>query len=258
MALEKILESDLAGKGVLGQPDVPGLSAEKMQEKVEEIVRSVAIVKINEIIEYLLENGATKTDLEDIVLAAGAVTSVHGRRGNVVSEAGDYTPEQVGAAPEKHAEQHNLGGSDPLDLLAAGISGVDHVHGNIGSDGRIGTQSGKILMTGTGGTIEAKEKSETGLLEKPVSIISSGAVSITVQENREYEYTGVTSLVMVGSNVSCHGFITFGTSSPTVSVSGFGASGGDDITKAAAKEVWEFSVFPHNGKSYIIWKNWSA
>jgi tRNA pseudouridine38-40 synthase len=53
MTLEKILESDLSGKGVVGQPDVPGLSAKEMQEKVEEIVRSVAIVKINEIIEYL-------------------------------------------------------------------------------------------------------------------------------------------------------------------------------------------------------------
>ena len=67
MTLEKILESDLSGKGVIGQPDVPGLSAKEMQEKVEEIVRSIAIVKINEIIEYLIENGATKDDLEDVV-----------------------------------------------------------------------------------------------------------------------------------------------------------------------------------------------
>ena len=51
MELNKILESDLAGKGVLGQPDVPGLPADKMQEKIEEIVRTVAIAKINEIID---------------------------------------------------------------------------------------------------------------------------------------------------------------------------------------------------------------
>ncbi|MBR2639424.1 MAG: hypothetical protein IKL18_06240 [Oscillospiraceae bacterium] len=254
MALEKILESDLAGKGVLGQPDVPGLSAEKMQEKVEEIVRSVAIVKINEIIEYLLENGATKTDLEDIVLAAGAVTSVHGRRGNVVSETGDYTPEQVGAAPEKHAEQHNLGGSDPLDLSAAGISGVDHVHGNIDSEGKIGSQNGKILMTGIGGTIEAKEKEESGLVPKPILVATSGTVSMTVEDNREYEYTGVTNLVMVGAEVKCHGFVNFGSSAPSISVTGFAKSGGDDVAGAKALEIWEFSC--DNG--YIIWKNWSA
>ncbi len=254
MILEKILEKDLAGKGVLGQPEIPGLSAAEMQEKVEEIVRSVAIVKINEIIEYLIENGATKDDLEDIVIAAGAVTSVHGRRGNVVSEAGDYTPEQVGAAPEKHASQHNIGGSDPIDLVAAGISGTDHVHGNITAEGKIGSQSGKILMTGSGGTVEAVEKGETGLLEKPVEISSSGTVSITVQENREYAYTAVTSLIMVGSNVSCHGFITFGGSKPSISVTGFAKSDGDDIASAKASEVWEFSC----ESGYIIWKNWSA
>ncbi len=254
MVLEKILEKDLVGKGVLGQPDVPGLSAEKMQEKVEEIVRSVAIVKINEIIEYLIENGATKEDLDDIVLAAGAVTSVHGRRGAVVSEKGDYTPEQVGAAPEKHAAQHNLGGSDPIDLAAAGISGTDHVHGNITADGKIGAQNGKILMTGTGGTIEAKEKEDTGLVAKPILIASSGAVSITVQENREYKYTGVTQLIIVGDSVNCHGFVTFGTGAPSVSVTGFAKSGGDDIASAKASEVWEFSC----DSGYIIWKNWSA
>ena len=254
MELEKILEKDLVGKGVLGQPETPGLSAKEMQEKVEEIVRSVAIVKINEIIEYLLENGATKTDLEDIVLAAGAVTSVHGRRGEVVAKAGDYTPEQVGAAPKKHAAQHNIDGSDPIDLAAAGISGTDHVHGNINSEGKIGTQKGKILVTGTDGTIEAKDCAESGLVPNPVKISGSGAVSITVEENREYGYTGVTSLIMVGANVKCHGFITFGASQPSVSVTGFSKSGGDDVASAKAFEVWEFSC---DGR-YIIWKNWSA
>ena len=254
MTLEKILESDLSGKGVIGQPDVPGLSSKEMQEKVEEIVRSVAIVKINEIIEYLIENGATKDDLEDVVVAAGAVTSVHGRRGAVIAEAGDYTPEQVGAAPAKHAFQHSIGGSDPIDLAAAGISGTDHFHGNINAEGKIGSQNGKILMTGIGGTIEAKNKDESGLVTKPILVATSGTVSMTVEDNREYEYTGVTDFVMVGDTVSCHGFVTFGSSAPSVSVTGFAKSGGDDVASAKASEIWEFSC--DNG--YIIWKNWSA
>ena len=254
MNLEKISESDLYGKGVVGQPDVPGLSAKEMQEKVEEIVRSVAIVKINEIIDYLIENGATKNDLEDVVVAAGAVTSVHGRRGAVVAESGDYTPEQVGAAPAKHAFQHSIGGSDPIDLAAAGISAADHFHGNIDAEGKIGSQNGKILMTGIGGTVEAKSKEETGLVPKPVLVATSGSVSMTVEDNREYEYTGVTNLVMVGANVGCHGFVTFGSAVPNISVTGFEKSGGDDVASAKASEIWEFSC--DNG--YIIWKNWSA
>ena len=47
MAVEIITEADLKGKGVMGQPDVPGLSAAEMQAKVEEIVRSVVIPKVN-------------------------------------------------------------------------------------------------------------------------------------------------------------------------------------------------------------------
>ena len=159
MELNKILESDLAGKGVLGQPDVPGLSAAEMQAKVEEIVRTVAITKINEIIEYLIENGATKTDLEQLVIDAGAVTSVFGRRGSVVARKGDYTAEMVGAASEKHAATHAQGGSDPLDLNVLGIASATHSHGNITNDGKIGSTNGKVVMTGIGGTLEAVDKS---------------------------------------------------------------------------------------------------
>ena len=225
-----------------------------MQAKIEEIVRSVAIVKINEIIEYLVEHGATKEDLEDVVVAAGAVTSVYGRRGNVVSQKGDYTAEQVGAAPEKHATQHLTGGSDPIDFAAAGLAKANHVHGNITNDGKVGTQNGKILMTGIGGVVEAKNKEDVGLMIPPVLVATSGNISMTVEDNREYEYTGVTSLNIVGAKVSCHGFVTFGSSAPSISVTGFTKSAGDDIASAKANEVWEFSC--DNG--FVIWKNWSA
>ena len=47
MALKKITETDLAGKGVCGQADVPGLSAAEMQAMVEEIVRDVVIPAMN-------------------------------------------------------------------------------------------------------------------------------------------------------------------------------------------------------------------
>lgn len=86
----------------------------------------------------------------------------------------------------------------------------------------------------------------------------SGAINITVEDNVDYSFTSVTSLTMAAANVECHGFVTFGASAPTIAVSGFDGSSGDDITAAAAAEVWEFSVYAHSSKSYIIWKNWSA
>ncbi len=253
MVLNKITESDLSGKGVIGQPDVPGLSAAEMQMKVEEIVRSVAIVKINEVIEYLMEHGATKEDLEDIVISAGAVTSVHGRRGSVVAQKGDYTAEQVGAAAEKHASEHALGGKDPILLSDIGAAKKQHSHGNIEDDGKIGTVNGKVLVTGIGGIVEAKEKSEIGFVEKPVIVATSGNVSVTLEDNCEYEYTEVQNLEITGKDVDCHGTVIFGNSKPNVFLSGFRSKGGDDIeNEAAANEIWEFSCFGNR----IIWKNW--
>ena len=69
MELEKILEKDLAGKGVLGQPEVPGLSALDMQKAVEQIVREIAIPKINEVIEYIAGKVATQEDLEKLLIS---------------------------------------------------------------------------------------------------------------------------------------------------------------------------------------------
>ena len=143
----------------MGQSDVPGLSKEDMQFAVEEIVRTVAIEKINEIIDWLAVNGATKTDLEQLVIDAGAVTTVFGRRGTIVAQKGDYTAEQVGAASNRHAATHSQDGSDPLDLEELGIAPAKHFHGNITFDGKIGNANGKVVMTGIGGVLEAVDKS---------------------------------------------------------------------------------------------------
>lgn len=48
MALREITAADLQGKGVTFLPDVPGLPAEQMQAKFEEVVREVVIVIFNE------------------------------------------------------------------------------------------------------------------------------------------------------------------------------------------------------------------
>jgi hypothetical protein len=51
--LEKILAGDLVGIGVVGLPDIPGLPAEKMQEKFEETAREVIIPKFNALVDEL-------------------------------------------------------------------------------------------------------------------------------------------------------------------------------------------------------------
>lgn len=122
--LNKIEPSDLIGKGVLGQSDVPGLSIEDMQKAVEGIPREVIIPIFNALIDALKSNvysdsgadniGATaipsvsgntvqsileglKAYADSLALDAGAVTSVFGRAGAVLPQAGDYTAAMVGA-----------------------------------------------------------------------------------------------------------------------------------------------------------------
>ena len=78
-------------------------------------------------------------------------------------------------------------------------------------------------------------------------------VNITLQSNTDYSLKNVTSLMIIGAAVKCHGFISFGSSTPTISISNIDHSSGDDITGAAANEIWEFDCYPFDGKSYIIW-----
>ena len=45
--LEKIKPEELVGKGVIGLPDTPKLTAEEMQKKFEETAREVIVPKYN-------------------------------------------------------------------------------------------------------------------------------------------------------------------------------------------------------------------
>ena len=255
MAFDKITEADLEGKGVVGQPDVPGLPAREMQEKIEEIVRTVVITRINDIIDDIVTLLATKEELNDIVLEAGAVTSVFGRAGNISAQTGDYTAEQVGAAPAQHKNQHKTNGSDPLTASDIGAAAQSHTHGAITADGKLGTSNGKVLMTGTNGVIEAVEKANSGLMVPPATEGGSSetSVSITLSDNTEYVYSGVHALtVNAGSGYGeTWGQITFNsTANPTVTLSGFTNVSGDDYTTVAKNETWEFSC----KRKTLLWK----
>lgn len=262
MAVNKITDADLTGKGVQGQPDIPGLTAAEMQAKVEEIVRSVAIPKINEIIDKYV----TAEKLNEVILTSGSVSSVFGRAGAVTAQTGDYTPEQVGAAAKIHAARHKKGGADPLTPEDIGaIPGAKTVNG----EKTTYTVEGSLKVTGdidlSGGNAAVKDPAkgtdavnlaylQKNFEAKPEKKTATGAVTVTAENNKEYKFTAVTSLSLtVAETTDCHGFITFADGTPTVTVSGYTRTGGDDPTKAAGGETWEFNCL--NG--YILWKKWS-
>lgn len=92
-------------------------------------------------------------------------------------------------------------------------------------------------------------------VDKPTRILKNQAsVAITLQDNCEYDILNVSTLNITGiTEGKAHGFIVFG-STPSITISGFHASSGADITGAAANTTWEFDALD----GYVIWKNWSA
>lgn len=263
MAVNKITDADLEGKGVRGQADVPGLSAAEMQAKVEEIVREVAIPKINEIIDGYVSS----EKLSQVVLASGSVSSVFGRAGAVTAQTGDYTAEMVGAAAKIHGARHKKDGADPITPEDIGaVPGKKTVNGKkttyeidgvikaSGLDVSEGTTSVKSPVSGTDAVNLAYANKTYEI--KPETINKSGAVTVTAQNNKEYRFTAVTSLAFtMAETTDCHGFVTFAASgTPTVTTSGYTKTGGDNPTEAKAGEVWEFDCLC----GYILWKNWGT
>ena len=74
MSFTKILNSDLTGKGVLPLSDPPGISVEALKAALEEIVRDVAIVKFNALIDEL--EAQTSADSIGAENSLGVATTV--------------------------------------------------------------------------------------------------------------------------------------------------------------------------------------
>ena len=56
MDINKITDEEIRQNSVVGMAEVPGLPAEEMQYRIEQLVREIAIPKINEVVEYIVEN----------------------------------------------------------------------------------------------------------------------------------------------------------------------------------------------------------
>lgn len=72
MPFKQVTEQDLKGKGVIGQPAVPGLSVTEMQKSVEQLVREAAIPAHNQLCEEL-EAEAAAVDIGAAVPGDGDI-----------------------------------------------------------------------------------------------------------------------------------------------------------------------------------------
>ncbi len=117
MALKKITDSDLTGVGVIGMADTPNLSAREMQEKVEEVVRSVVIPVIN----ANVDETVSKEDLADAIFAAGGgdmSTAVYDAdKDGVVDRAKNADNGIYTYVHTKNGTVHNLEGREMTDNI---------------------------------------------------------------------------------------------------------------------------------------------
>jgi TATA-box binding protein (TBP) (component of TFIID and TFIIIB) len=135
--------------------------AQALQQKVEEIVRSVVIPKFNANADLT----CTKEELAGAQFTAGAVSSVFGRAGDVSAAAGDYDAAKIGyTGAASGLSARNVQAA--VDELASGLGGKAasaHAHGNLSSDGKLGVTAGNLVVTGAGGAVEAKGAVAAGI-----------------------------------------------------------------------------------------------
>lgn len=92
---------------------------------------------------------------------------------------------------------------------------------------------------------------------KTQEVTLTGVVDTILAHNTEYTIKDFTSLTLVCDSAKTaenHGYIKFPNVAIVTTLTGFSGIDGDDITKAAANEVWEFSCF----KGYMLFKNWGV
>ena len=92
---------------------------------------------------------------------------------------------------------------------------------------------------------------------KTQEVTLTGVVDTILAHNTEYTIKEFTALTLVCDNAKTaenHGYIKFPNVPVVPTLTGFSGIDGDDITQAAANEVWEFSCF----KGYMLFKNWGV
>lgn len=92
---------------------------------------------------------------------------------------------------------------------------------------------------------------------KTQEVTLTGVVDTILAHNTEYTIKDFTSLTLVCDSAKTaenHGYIKFPNVPIVPTLTGFSGIEGDDITQAAANEMWEFSCF----KGYMLFKNWGV
>lgn len=122
--------------------------------------------------------------------------------------------------------------------------------------------SGDVILRGLQDPVIDMDAVSLGYLKKyyeskTQEVTLTGVVDTILAHNTEYTIEDFTALTLVCDNAKTaenHGYIKFPNVPVVPTLTGFSGIDGDDITQAAANEVWEFSCF----KGYMLFKNWGV
>ena len=165
MAFTQITEADLKGKGVIGQPAVPGLSVTEMQKSVEQIAREVIIPKFNALSaeldqaeidrmvhsEEITHIRLNEDDQLEVSRDGGGSFEATASSGHIVlNDAGDPMP-QRSRVQFRNAELQDLGGVTVV-YVKQGETGATGPQGPQGEKGETGPQGPQGLQGPAGAT----------------------------------------------------------------------------------------------------------
>lgn len=100
-SFEKIFDSDMAGKGNVGQPDTPGVSADEMKRIMDELVREVVVPKFNKLVDAI--SGAFDTVTSSVSDLSGKYDTVN-QTASEAKTAADQAATTANSASQKATE----------------------------------------------------------------------------------------------------------------------------------------------------------
>ena len=112
--MEKIQQADLVGRGVIGLPDTPGLTAAEMQRKFEETAREVIVPKFNALVDERSGDGAASVGA---VGPDGEKTTIQAELGALHEKA--EQAQQTGTAAGESAQEAKRAAEEAMEEAKA-------------------------------------------------------------------------------------------------------------------------------------------
>lgn len=166
-----ITPADLAGKGVVGLPDVPGLSAQDMQRKLDELALDVLAPKHNALIDALASADGAQAIGSGTTTVAGHIADTANPHAVTAAQVGAYTKgetdaaisgriQDIGSADMTKAvydidadgivdDAQRLGGLPPTHYAAAADAFSNHTHTCVDGVHRLTGSGDNIKFTAT-------------------------------------------------------------------------------------------------------------